>query len=121
MDLEEQYPIEQVRDAVAGAYPLLAKLRRDAKLPSWGLGAQLQFLESEVVLRAMLDLQAAGIPSLTVWDSLLVPLDAAQMASDTMKKQFHSVTGSIPLIKRLDPDNAEQDAERTDPGRNGND
>jgi hypothetical protein len=107
--LGEQYPIALVRDTVAGAYPLLAKLQQDsAEPPIW---AQLQYWESEVVLRTMLDLQAAGIPSLTVHDSLLVPLDAAQLTSDIMKKQFHSVIGAIPhIVPHLgNSNNAEQD------------
>jgi hypothetical protein len=116
--LGKRYPIAQVRDAVASAYPLLAELRRDdAKPPIW---AHLQYWESEVVLRTMVDLQAAGIPSLTVHDSLLVPLDDGQIAIDTMKKQFHFVTGAVPhIVTRLDPDNAEQDIGQCGAGYNG--
>ncbi len=106
--LGKRYPIARVRDAVAGAYPLLAKLQQDsAEPPIW---AQLQYWESEVVLRTMLDLQAGGIPSLSIHDSLLVPLDAAQLTSDIMKKQFHSVIGAIPhIVPHLgNSNNAEQ-------------
>ncbi|HKD30994.1 MAG TPA: hypothetical protein VKC66_34435 [Xanthobacteraceae bacterium] len=44
----KEYPIRRVRNIVAGAYPLLAELRRDtAQPPLW---ARLMYLESEAVL-----------------------------------------------------------------------
>src|SRR5260221_3406914 len=71
--LGKRHPISQVRDAVRNAYPLLAELRRDdAQAPIW---ARLMYLESEAVLGTMLALQAEGVPSLSVHDSLVVPLD----------------------------------------------
>jgi hypothetical protein len=109
-DAEEdskRYPIRVVRGAVERAYPLLAKLQRDdAQPPIW---ATLQYLESEAVLGAMLALQAAGIPSFSVHDSLIVPRDNAQMASDTLAELYKTTTGATPRIvaRSATPDTAE--------------
>jgi hypothetical protein len=92
----KQYRISQVRHVVAKAYPLLAGLRRDdAQPPIW---ARLMYLESEAVLGTMLALQAEGIPSLSVHDSLIVPLDSKQMARDTLHEQYRVTTGATPYI-----------------------
>jgi hypothetical protein len=59
--LRRDYPIVQVRGAVARAYPLLDTLRpNNAEPPIW---AKLMYLESEAVLRTMLDLANLNIPA----------------------------------------------------------
>jgi hypothetical protein len=89
--------IRQVRDAATAAYPLLGELRRwDTQAPP--LWAELQFLESEAVLRAMLGLQAAGIPSLSMWDGLIVPSDHAQLAKDTLTEMYTTTIGADPCV-----------------------
>jgi len=94
--LGKRHPIAQVRDAVAKAYPALAALRRDdAQPPVW---ARLQFLESEAVLRSMLALQAEGVPSLSVHDSLVVPLDSEQPARDALSYAYNAIAGARPWI-----------------------
>jgi hypothetical protein len=90
------YPISRVWDAVVGAYPLLAELRRDdAEPPIW---ARLMYLESEAVLRTMLALQAAGIPSLSVHDSLIVQRDHEQIARVTLSELYKATTAATPHI-----------------------
>jgi hypothetical protein len=42
------------------------------------------YLESEAVLRTMLDLQDRGIPSLSVHDGILVPRDSEALAKVTL-------------------------------------
>jgi hypothetical protein len=90
--LRLHHPISQVRDAVRKAYPLLADLRRDnAQPPVW---ARLQFLESEAVLQTMLTLRAAGVPSLSVHDSLIVPGDDAELARHTLSEMYRLTAGA---------------------------
>jgi hypothetical protein len=94
--LGKRHPISQVRDAVAEAYPALAALRRDdAQTPVW---ARLQFVESEAVLRSMLALQAEGVPSLSVHDSLVVPLDSEQPARHALSQAYNAIAGARPYI-----------------------
>jgi hypothetical protein len=84
--------ISRVRDAARKAYPLLGDLRRDnAQQPIW---AKLQFLESEAVLQTMLALQAAGVPSLSVHDSLIVPRDNAELARNTLREMYRLTAGA---------------------------
>jgi hypothetical protein len=90
--LRLHHPISRVRDAVRKAYPLLGELRWDeAQPPIW---ARLQFLESEAVLHTMLALQEAGTPSLSVHDSLIVPRDNAELASDTLREMYKLTAGA---------------------------
>jgi hypothetical protein len=56
------------------------------------------FLESQAVLRTMLALKDAGIPSLSVHDSLLVPRDCTQQAKDALSSSYAAMTGAIPFI-----------------------
>ena len=94
--LSKQHPITQVRSAVARAYPLLAKLRRDYPEPP--LWAKLMYLESEAILTAMLALADLGIPSLSVQDSIIVPQDSEKLAGVTLSKFYEGITGATPRI-----------------------
>jgi hypothetical protein len=84
--------ISQVRDAVRYAYPLVGDLRRDNAQPR--IWAKLLFLESEAVLQTMLALQAAGVPSLSVHDSLIVPRDNAELAGNTLREMYNLTAGA---------------------------
>jgi hypothetical protein len=87
-----RHPISKVGDAVRKAYPLVGGLRRDdTQPPIW---AKLQFLESEAVLQTMLTLRGAGIPSLSVHDSLIVPHDNAELARDTLREMYRLTAGA---------------------------
>jgi hypothetical protein len=92
--LSKAHPISRVRDAVARAYPPLAQLRRDDSMPP--IWARLMHLESEAVLGTMVALQAAGIPSLSVHDSLIVQQDHEQMARVTLSDLYKATTGATP-------------------------
>jgi hypothetical protein len=94
--ISKQYPIRHVRDAVAKAFPLLARLQRDdAEPPIW---AKLMYLESEAMLRTMLALKDLNIPSLSVQDSIIVPRDSEKLARVTLSKFYKSMTGATPHI-----------------------
>jgi hypothetical protein len=106
----KQYPIKQVRDAVARAYPLLAKLGQDdggwrsapdAELdgyPPSPIWARLMYLESQAVFRTMLGLKDLNIPSLCIHDGLIVQRDNAKLASQTLSDLYRSETGATPHI-----------------------
>jgi hypothetical protein len=96
-NLKKAYPIDKVRAAVAKAYPLLAGLRRDPKNPpAW---AELMYLESEAVLRTMVALKDRNIPSLSVHDSLILPLSQEVTARELLEEQYQSATAAIPIIR----------------------
>ena len=100
--LKKQYPIEHVRDAVAKAYPLLARLGQDeAEPPIW---AKLMFLESQAVFRTMLALQERGIPSLSVHDSLIVQRDREHMARETLSDLYNADSEALRTGFRRKPD-----------------
>lgn len=61
--------------------------------------ADLQFLESEVLIAAILELgEEYGIPALPVHDSLIVPEDAVEIAQECLARSFHEITGVMPRI-----------------------
>jgi hypothetical protein len=94
--LNKQYPISQVRDAVASAYPLMAKLRpNEAQPPIW---ATLMYLESQAIFRTMLGLQERGIPSLSVHDSLIVQREKEKTARATLSELYQAATSATPYI-----------------------
>jgi hypothetical protein len=94
--LKKQYPIFQVRDAVATAYPLLARLRHnEAEPPIW---ATLMYLESQALFRTMLALQERDIPSLSVHDSLIVQRDHEKTAKETLSELYKAATGATAHI-----------------------
>jgi len=99
--LGKLYPISQVRDAVANAYPLLAELRQDEPEPP--LWARLMYLESQALFGTMLALKALGIPSLSVHDSLIVRDDREKTARDTLSRLYAAATEAIPHIVTKSP------------------
>lgn len=46
----------------------------------------------------MIALRAKGIPSLSVHDSLIVPLDSERLARDTLSKRYVAVARATPHI-----------------------
>jgi len=65
-----------------------------------GLGwADLMFRESEVIIQTMLALVAAGVPSLPVHDSIIVPASACTLASELLTTSFKEMTGLKPGIE----------------------
>ncbi len=96
VSLDKQYPFAQVREAVAAAYPLLAELREDkAQPPIW---ARLMYMESEALFQTMLALKDVGVPSLSVHDSLVVPLDSEQRARGALSDLYRKATGAMPYV-----------------------
>ena len=89
------YPAKAMAAKVLKRHPVLHHLSSD-KL-GW---ADLQFLESEVLISAILQLgEKYDIPALPVHDSLIVPKEAVETAQGCLSRAFHEITGEMPRIE----------------------
>jgi len=75
-------------------YPLLA---RRGSLPE--TSADLMFLESEAVIRTMLDLMGRGIPSYPVHDSIIVPESHAKESRAVFAGRYDEACGIFPRVR----------------------
>jgi hypothetical protein len=89
----KRYPVKRIREIAVQQYPLLE---------NWGTEefgwADLMFLESEAMLGAMIQLMSQGIPSLTVHDSLIVPVSKRDIAQEVLKDHYRQQTGAWPVL-----------------------
>jgi hypothetical protein len=84
--LQKRWPIEKISEAVLTQHPVLSKLSTpiDGSIGGW---AFLTWIESQAILKTMLDLKRVyAIPSYPVHDSLIVPLSMAERTN----KQFRA-------------------------------
>ncbi|MGB5950118.1 MAG: hypothetical protein WBG82_12420 [Parvibaculum sp.] len=95
-ELGRGHPIRRVEAAILKSYPTLKKL------PStkWNSLA-LEFYESEAVIGTMLELLKAGIPSLPVHDSLVVPKNAKSKAKAILERQYKTLCGIKPRLEEV--------------------
>lgn len=90
----KRYPAKAMAAKVLKHHPVLHHLS-PGRL-DW---ADLQFLESEVLIAAILELgEKYGIPALPVHDSLIVPEDAVEIAQGCLSRSFHEIAGVMPRI-----------------------
>jgi hypothetical protein len=90
-----RYPARMVAEKVLKRHPVLHHLAPNTL--DW---ADLQFLESEVLVKVILQLgEEHGIPALPVHDSIIVPMEAAEVAQTCLGATFKAVTGQMPLIE----------------------
>lgn len=59
-----------------------------------GFGMPGFFIESQILVRSLLELIDQGVVALPIHDCLLVPLSAAEAARDVMQASFKAVTGA---------------------------
>ncbi|MBT5819035.1 MAG: hypothetical protein HOI25_11960 [Proteobacteria bacterium] len=91
-ELQKVHPIKKVRAAVLNRHPVIAKSQNH---PTDIF--DLMYLESEVMVRAMLQLKRVyGIPSLTVHDSILVRGRDVCAAAEVLSRSFRCVCGAEP-------------------------
>jgi hypothetical protein len=83
-----------VGDMALKAYPLLRRIG-DPGL-RW---ADLMFVESEVILKAMETLRLQGVPSLPMHDALMVPASDAAAGARELYLSFYHVVGAVPVVK----------------------
>jgi hypothetical protein len=60
-----------------------------------GIGHELQFIESQILVRILLELQGAGVVALGVHDCVLVPRSAVSLARETMAAVTTAETGVV--------------------------
>ena len=56
------------------------------------------FVESKVIIAAMQELMAKGVPSMPVHDSLIVQASKEALAVNTLIHQFRAHTGVVPKL-----------------------
>ena len=82
-----------VKDAMLAKHPVLRTWDTDSI--TW---ADLQFIESNALVAAMLEMKAAGHPSLGVHDSLIVQAAEAQMAMRILEHTYEEASGAVPHL-----------------------
>jgi hypothetical protein len=82
--LSADYKFKVYQEAVLAAHPALERLGS----PGVPQALDLQFIESEIIRLGMETLMHMGVPSLPVHDSLIVPEDAVDVASEVLEEAF---------------------------------
>jgi hypothetical protein len=99
----KNYSMKVIREKVLKRHPLLAnwggKIR--GRVRDWG---DLMYAESEVIIRTMLVLKRQhAVPSLPVYDAIIVPRKMVEVAKEVLAEQFRIVTGVRPRLDITDP------------------
>jgi hypothetical protein len=92
------YPMKVIHEKVLKRHPMLEgwgdKVR--GRVRDW---SDLMFAESEAIIRAMLVLKGKhGVPSLPVYDALIVPVSKQKIALEVLSEQFRIETGALPRL-----------------------
>ena len=90
----EPQPAAHYIKPILNQYPFLETM--DADTQGWGV---LQYIESEIILKAMTGLMAVGVPSYPIHDSLILPRQHKQQCVDMLSECFQELTGIIPILK----------------------
>ncbi|MBI1180824.1 MAG: hypothetical protein GC201_09720 [Alphaproteobacteria bacterium] len=100
LDIGGDRTIDAVGERILAAYPFLVSMPEDNI--SW---ADLQFIESEAVFKAMLHLKDAySIPALSVFDSIIVKETDAEPAQALLMDHYAFEVGVYPMLKVKRPD-----------------
>jgi hypothetical protein len=86
--------VKRIREIAVQHYPLLEKWGTDGF--GWG---DLMFIESEAMLGAIRTLMWDGIPSLSVHDSLIIPVSQRELAQAVLEDHYQQLTGACPVLK----------------------
>jgi BarA-like signal transduction histidine kinase len=91
--------VAEITEAVFAKFPVVKSWGEslNGRTYSW---ADLMYLESAVMFTTMLDLMHQHqTPSLSVHDSLIVPLSKADLASEILKAKFEDQQKVVPRLK----------------------
>jgi hypothetical protein len=94
-----EYRVAEITEAVFIKYPVVQSWGEplNGRTYSW---ADLMWLESAVMFSTMLDLMHQHTtPSLTVHDSLIVPVSKAEVASEMLRGRFQAQQKVVPRLK----------------------
>jgi len=91
----KQYPVKQTAARILEALPILKDW------PTQALTAfDLMYLESEAVIGTMLELMREhDLPSLSVHDSLIVPIRSMNEARGILERRYREIAGIIPYLR----------------------
>ena len=90
----KKYPINAVQHTILSAIPILADWPKQTLS-----GFDLMYSESDAVIGTMIELMNEhGLPSLSVHDSLVVPIHRAQLAYSVLERQFREIAGIAPQL-----------------------
>lgn len=93
-DLGKVARAKDLADRMLETFPALRKLKKRDEV--W---AHLQYREGQAVMGAMLILMREhGVPSLSMYDGIIVPTSKADLAKDTLKQVFKEVVGVEPTL-----------------------
>ena len=93
--LGKDFPIHRIAGAIFDRYPVLSGLN-SGRIAYFDL----MYIESETIIAAMLELlREHDIPSLPVFDSLIVPKDNEAIASSVLSKAYEAKVGIRPALK----------------------
>jgi len=93
-DLSKVAPAKDIAARMLEAFPALRKL--GALSDAW---ASLQYLEGQAVMKTMLTLmQEYRVPSLSMYDGVIVPRSKSDLAQATLKWAFKEVVGVEPVL-----------------------
>jgi hypothetical protein len=108
-NLGKDYPIKSITKAALDTYPLLRELGK--RKNAW---ADLMWQESMAMINTMLELKREhSIPSLSVHDSLIVPISEGALAAKVLKNRYYQIARVEP---KLVLHTAERDQEVEDIG-----
>ena len=90
-----------VTEAILRLHPKLKGV-----LASFEIGHQLQFLESEIMMRVLDECRKRSIVALPVFDSVVVKSSTENIVRKVMRREFKAVTGLNVVVKRELPQSA---------------
>jgi hypothetical protein len=102
---------KDVTDAILLRHPMLKGV-----LSSPETGHQLQFLESEIMMRVLGECQKHNIVALPVFDCVVVKASAQGTVNAIMRREFKAVAGLDVIVKRELPSSQANAAGEIDAG-----
>jgi hypothetical protein len=99
----ERRPMHTSKKLPEGAFHNIMRAIEEAHAPvagqfGRGIGHHAQFLESQIMVRTLLDLKEQGVVALPIHDAIIVPRSRAGIAARTMQGAFEgTVGGCIPV------------------------
>jgi hypothetical protein len=95
----KKYPVKQIAPIILEALPILKDWPRQTLS-----GFDLMYQESEAVIGTMLELmQQHDVPSLSVHDSIIVPIRRIADACSILKRRYREVSGIVPHLQTRMP------------------
>jgi hypothetical protein len=101
----KKYPVKQIAPVILAALPILKDWPRQPLS-----GFDLMYRESEAAIGTMLELMRQhDVPSLSVHDSIIVPIRRANDACSILKRWYREVSGIVPHLQTRLPSSLSAD------------